>query len=83
MLKLLAIALVLVLSPVALAGPAAAARVAVLMSAKVSEYEEALKGFKETTPYEIVPVYDLDGPAACLGSDRVAASSVVLTICLI
>ena len=61
MLKLLAIALVLVLSPAALAGPAAAARVAVLLSAKVSEYEEALKGFKEAAPHEIAVVYDVDG----------------------
>ena len=61
MLKLLAVALVLVLTPAALAGPAAAARVAVLLSAKVSEYEEALKGFKEATPHEIVAVFDMDG----------------------
>src|SRR5713226_8297335 len=61
MLKLLAIALVLVLSPPVLAGPAAAARVAVLLSAKVSEYEDALKGFKEAAPHEIVAVYDMDG----------------------
>ena len=61
MLKLLAIALVLVLSPAALAGTAEAGRVAVLLSAKVSEYEDALKGFKEATPHEIVAVYDMDG----------------------
>jgi len=64
MLKLLAIALVLVLSPAALAGPASAARVAVLLSAKVSEYEDALKGFKEAAPHEIVAVYDMDGVSA-------------------
>ena len=56
---LLALALVLSLS--VMASPAAAARVAVLMSAKVTEYEEALKGFKEATPQEIVAVYDMDG----------------------
>ncbi|HEV2056397.1 MAG TPA: ABC transporter substrate-binding protein [Methylomirabilota bacterium] len=61
MLKLLAIVLVLVLSPAAFASPAAAGRVAVLLSAKVSEYEEALKGFKEAAPHEIVAVYDMDG----------------------
>jgi ABC-type uncharacterized transport system substrate-binding protein len=61
MLKLLALALVLVLSPAALASPAEAGRVAVLLSAKVSEYEEALKGFKEAAPHEIVAVYDMDG----------------------
>jgi putative ABC transport system substrate-binding protein len=61
MLKLLAIALVLVLSPAALAGTAEAGRVAVLLSSRVSEYEEALKGFKEATPHEIVAVYDMDG----------------------
>ena len=61
MLKLLAIALVLVLSPAALAGTAEAARVAVLLTAKAPEYEEALKGFKEAAPHEIVAVYDMDG----------------------
>ena len=61
MLKLLAIALVLVLSPAALAGTAEAGRVAVLLTAKAPEYEEALKGFKEATPHEIVAVYDMDG----------------------
>lgn len=57
--KLLALALFLSLS--FLASPAAAARVAVLMSAKVAEYEEALRGFKEATPHQIVAVYDMDG----------------------
>ena len=61
MLKFLTIVLVLVLSPAALAGTAEAGRVAVLLSAKVSEYEEALKGFKEAAPHEIVAVYDMDG----------------------
>jgi putative tryptophan/tyrosine transport system substrate-binding protein len=61
MLKLLTIVLVLVLSPAAVAGKAEAARVAVLLSAKVSEYEEALKGFKEAARHEIVAVYDMDG----------------------
>jgi putative tryptophan/tyrosine transport system substrate-binding protein len=40
---------------------ASAARVAVLLSAKVTEYEEALRGFKEATLYEVVGVYDMDG----------------------
>ena len=53
--------LILVLSLVFTASPALAARVAVLMSAKVNEYEEALKGFKETATHEIVAVYDMDG----------------------
>ena len=61
MLKLLSAALVLILWLVAARGPAAAGRVAVLLSAKVTEYEEALKGFKETAPPEIVGVYDMDG----------------------
>jgi hypothetical protein len=64
MLKPLAIALVLVLSPAALAGLAEAARVAVLLSAKVNEYEDALKRFKEEAPHEIVAVYDMDGVSA-------------------
>jgi putative ABC transport system substrate-binding protein len=59
MLKVLA--LTLALSLTVMASPAAAARVAVLMSAKVSEYEEALKGFKEATPHQVAAVYDMDG----------------------
>jgi putative ABC transport system substrate-binding protein len=59
MLKLLA--LTLALSLTVMASPAAAARVAVLMSAKVSEYEEALKGFKETAAHQVAAVYDMDG----------------------
>jgi ABC-type uncharacterized transport system, periplasmic component len=35
--------------------------VAVLLSAKVSEYEDALKGFRESTPHQIVAVFDMDG----------------------
>jgi putative tryptophan/tyrosine transport system substrate-binding protein len=57
----LTIVLVLILSLAAMASPAAAARVAVLLSAKVSEYEDALKGFRETTPHQIAAVYDMDG----------------------
>jgi len=59
MLKLLAFTLALSLT--VMASPAAAARVAVLMSAKVSEYEEALKGFKETAAHQVAAVYDMDG----------------------
>jgi putative ABC transport system substrate-binding protein len=57
----LTIVLVLILSLAALASPAAAARVAVLLSAKVSEYEDALKGFRESNPHQIAAVYDMDG----------------------
>ena len=57
--KLLALTLFLSIS--FLASPAAAARVAVLMSAKVAEYEEALRGFKEATAHQIVATYDMDG----------------------
>jgi len=53
--------LALVLSVSLIASPAAAARVAVLMSAKVTEYEEALRGFKESTAHQIVATYDMDG----------------------
>ena len=49
------------LSLAAMASPAEAARVAVLLSAKVSEYEDALKGFREATPHQIAAVYDMDG----------------------
>jgi putative ABC transport system substrate-binding protein len=44
-----------------LPSPAAAANVAVLLSAKVAEYEEALRGFKEAAPHQIVATYDMDG----------------------
>jgi len=57
--KLLALTLFLFI--VFLASPAAAARVAVLMSAKVAEYEEALRGFKEATAHQLVATYDMDG----------------------
>jgi len=52
---------VLVVTLTVTEGTAAAARVAVLMSAKVSDYDEALRGFKETTPHQIVAVYDMAG----------------------
>jgi putative ABC transport system substrate-binding protein len=55
------LALTLFLSIVFLTSPAAAARVAVLMSAKVAEYEEALRGFKEATAHQLVAIYDMDG----------------------
>ena len=61
MLKLLGASLVIMLSLALLAGPAEAARVAVLLSAKVAEYEDALKGFRESTPHQIAAVYDMDG----------------------
>ncbi len=61
MLKLLGASLVVILFSVLVAIPADAARVAVLLSAKVSEYEDALKGFRETTPHQIAAVYDMDG----------------------
>jgi putative ABC transport system substrate-binding protein len=61
MLKLLSASLVIMLSLALLAGPAEAARVAVLLSAKVAEYEDALKGFRESTPHQIAAVYDMDG----------------------
>ena len=59
--KLIGFVLLAVLALATTASPAEAGRVAVLLSAKVSEYEEALKGFREATPHEIVAVYDMDG----------------------
>src|SRR5262245_49290933 len=53
--------LTLALSFGVLAHPAEAARVAVLMSNKVPEYEEALKGFKQSGPFQVVAEYDMDG----------------------
>jgi putative tryptophan/tyrosine transport system substrate-binding protein len=61
MLKLLGTSLGVILFLVLVASPADAARVAVLLSAKVSEYEDALKGFRETTAHQIAAVYDMDG----------------------
>src|SRR5262249_37786602 len=56
-----ALPLVLILSLGWTAGSAEAGRVAVLLSAKVPEYEEALKGFREAARHEVVAVYDMDG----------------------
>jgi ABC-type uncharacterized transport system substrate-binding protein len=44
-----------------MASPAAAARVAVIMSSRATEYEEALRGFKGAASHEIAAVYDMDG----------------------
>lgn len=43
------------------ASPAAAATVAVLMSANVDAYREALKGFKGTVRHRVVAEYDMGG----------------------
>jgi len=51
----------LVLFPAILANSAAAARVVVLTSARVEEYEEAIRGFKGAIGDQIVAVYDMDG----------------------
>ncbi len=51
----------LVLSLTVVTTEASAARVAVLMSAKVTDYEEALRGFKETAAHQVVATYDMDG----------------------
>src|SRR5262249_12673934 len=71
MLKLLGSSLVLLFSLAFVASPADAARVAVLLSARVSEYEDALKGFQEATSYQIAAVYDMDGDLA-LGRKQLA-----------
>lgn len=55
------LAVTILLSVAFMASPAAAARVAVLMSAKVAEYEDALRGFKEASPHQVVAIYDMDG----------------------
>jgi len=39
----------------------AAARVAVLLSAQVVEYDEAVRGFREALPKQALTVYDMDG----------------------
>ena len=57
----LLLALALLLSLALMAGPAEAARIAVLLSAKVTEYEDALKGFREGTSHQIAAVFDMDG----------------------
>src|SRR6266850_1332747 len=54
------LALLIVLSVPVQANPAAA-RVAVLMSARVEEYDEAVRGFKGAIPSQTVTVYDMDG----------------------
>ena len=59
--RMLLSVVVVVLTLATTGGTAVAARVAVLMSAKVSDYDEALRGFKETTSHQIVAVYDMGG----------------------
>jgi putative ABC transport system substrate-binding protein len=54
------LALLIVLSPAVQATPAVA-RVAVLLSARVEEYEEAVRGFRGAIPNQAVTVYDMDG----------------------
>ncbi len=54
------LALLIVLSVPVQANPAAA-RVAVLMSARVEEYDEAVRGFRGAIPNQTVTVYDMDG----------------------
>jgi putative tryptophan/tyrosine transport system substrate-binding protein len=57
--KLLALALIVV--PAVTASSAPEGRVAVLMSAKVDEYEDALRGFRGTAPsHRIVALYDME-----------------------
>jgi ABC-type uncharacterized transport system substrate-binding protein len=53
--------LTVVLLLTGLANPVAAARIAVLLSARVDEYEEALKGFREATPHQVVAQYNMEG----------------------
>src|SRR5438132_11720985 len=55
------VALLIVLSPAVQATPATAARVAVLMGARVEEYGEAVRGVRGAIPKEAVTVYDMDG----------------------
>jgi putative ABC transport system substrate-binding protein len=54
------LALLVVLSPAVQATPAAG-RVAVLMSARVEEYDQAVRGFRGAIPNQAVTVYDMDG----------------------
>lgn len=53
--------LTLLLFSAVMASPAAAGRVAVLISARAEEYEGAVRGFKGTISHQIVAVYDMDG----------------------
>src|SRR5262249_9870369 len=53
--------LMLVLAATLMPSPAEAGRVAVLLSQKVNEYEDALQGFKQAAPHQIVAVFDMDG----------------------
>jgi putative tryptophan/tyrosine transport system substrate-binding protein len=54
------VALALIAFPAVTASPAPEGRVAVLMSAKVDEYEDALRGFKGTVAHRIVAMYDME-----------------------
>jgi ABC-type uncharacterized transport system substrate-binding protein len=53
--------LLLMLSTAGLAAPAFGANVAVIMSSKVDDYREALRGFKDVARLRIVAEYDMGG----------------------
>jgi putative tryptophan/tyrosine transport system substrate-binding protein len=53
--------LLMVSTMVGVTSPALAANVAVIMSSKVDDYKEALRGFRETAKHRIVAEYDMGG----------------------
>src|SRR5262249_16111547 len=59
--RLWLVALAVVLVVVAVAPPALAGNVAVILSSPVDDYREALRGFKEVAKHRIVAEYDMGG----------------------
>ena len=53
--------LVVISTTIAVASPALGANVAVIMSSKVEDYKEALRGFREVAKHRIVAEYDMGG----------------------
>jgi hypothetical protein len=53
--------LLLLVFAASVSGPAPAANVAVILSDRVDDYQEALRGFKETVQHPIVAAYNMDG----------------------
>jgi len=71
------LALLILASMAALAGPALAGDVAVIVSARVDAYDEALRGFKRSLRHRIVAEYDMAGD---FGRGREIVSEIKLKV---
>jgi ABC-type uncharacterized transport system substrate-binding protein len=71
--RMLRLPLLILASMAALTGPVQAGDVAVIMSARVDAYDEALRGFKRSLRHRIVAEYDMSGD---FGRGREIASEI-------